>query len=92
MSRSPELDGLIGDIERALGPRWPAGREEVALVAAEAVVGRVRAAREERDDVSAHAERLAEAVEGHLFGDLEQVELLMAWLAYQSVLADETLD
>jgi hypothetical protein len=92
MSRSRELVELTGGIDAALGEQWPLTRDQSATVAAKVVLKRLRALRLERDVNVEHAERLATAVEGFLFGDLEQVELLMAWLSYQSVLGDEAPD
>jgi hypothetical protein len=91
MSRSKELGELIEGINSALAGPWPVSQGEASTLAAKAVLRRVRAVRQERDVNSHHAERLAEAVEGFLFGDLEQVELLMAWLSYQSVLGEGSL-
>lgn len=88
LSGRGELEELTRGIEAALGDRWPLTRHEVAQTAAKAVLWRVRAMRSDRDVHADQAARLAEILEQALFEDVEQVELLRAWLAYRSVLED----
>jgi len=93
MSRSRELDDLAEGIGTAFkGTLWPLGAVDASMLAAKSVLRRLRTLRDERDQCARQAEQLAEAVEGFLFGDLEQVEVLMAWLSYQSVQGDSVLD
>jgi hypothetical protein len=89
---SGDLDELTRGIEAALGERWPLSREEAARTAARAVLWRVRALGADRDLRAEQATRLAGILEQALFEDVEQAELLRAWLSYQSVLGDASLD
>ena len=89
MARSRAYEELVEELTEALGERRLHTSREAAVLAARLVHGRMRQLRVQLAQANHRGDALGDAVEGFLFGDLEQVELVMAWLAQRTIIDDD---
>jgi hypothetical protein len=89
VARSRAYQELVEELTAALGKDVLLTGPEAARMSARVVHQRLRALRIELAEASHRGDALGDAVEGFLFGDLQQVELVMAWLAQRSVIEDD---